>query len=78
MQTLITTIIQSLFILSFNSCTHVPIVDAKKIVVSQKDTVVLPILYADTVVVPYDVQVGHYFRFMDSLVKIYTPSVSYL
>jgi hypothetical protein len=77
MQPFITTIIQSLFILFFNSCTHVPIVDAKKLVVSQKDTVVLPILYADTVVVPYDVQVGHYFRFMDSLVKMYTPSVSY-
>ncbi len=77
MQTFITTIIQSLFILSFNSCTHVPIVDTKKLVVSQKDTVVLPILYADTVIVPYDVQVGHYFKFMDSLVKIYTPSVSY-
>jgi hypothetical protein len=56
MQTLITTIIQFLFILSFNSCTHVPIVDTKKLAVSQKDTVVLPILYADTVVVPYDVQ----------------------
>jgi hypothetical protein len=56
MQTFITTIIQSLFILLFNSCTHAPIVETKTLAVSQKDTVVLPILYADTVVVPYDVQ----------------------
>ena len=76
MQTFITTIIQSLFILLFNSCTHVPIVDTKKLVVSQKDTVVLPILYADTVVVPYDVQdrvVAHIYS--DKIFKKETPNL---
>jgi hypothetical protein len=77
MQTLMTLLTQFLFVACFNSCIHSPSMDAKPIAVSQKDTSILPNLYADTVLVPYDVQVGHYFKFMDSLVKIYTPSVSY-
>jgi hypothetical protein len=77
MQTLMTTIIQLLCLVCFNSCTHPPITDTIPLVVSQKDTTVFPILYADTLVVQYDVQVGHYFKFMDSLVTVYTPSVAY-
>jgi L,D-transpeptidase catalytic domain len=77
MQTLMTLLTQFLFVVCFNSCIHSPSMDAKPLAVSQKDTTILPILYADTVLVPYDVQVGHYFKFMDSLVKTYTPSVSY-
>lgn len=78
MQTFMISLTQLLFIVLFNSCTHTPLTDTKAVVVAQKDTIIVPVLlYADTLIVPYDVAISHYFRFMDSLVKIYTPSVSY-
>ena len=63
------------FIGFFNSCTHTQLVENKTI--AQRDTVVQPILYADMVIVSYNVEVGKYFHFTDSLVKTYTPSVNY-
>jgi L,D-transpeptidase ErfK/SrfK len=70
MQTFITVLCQLCFIGFFNSCTHTPLVENK--ILAQRDTVVSPILYADTVIVPYNVVVSKYFKFMDSLVKVYT------
>ncbi len=72
MQTL-TLLTQILFIVCLNSCTPTPLVETKTLIATQKDTIVLPDLYADTIVVPYNVEMGHYFKFMDSLVKFYTP-----
>lgn len=76
MQTFIISLTQLVFIVFFNSCSHTPLTDTKTVVAAQKDTTIVPVLYADTIVVPYDVAIGHYFRFMDSLVKIYTHAQS--
>ncbi len=84
MQTFIITLSLILLIGLFNSCTHSPRAEnteggitEKTVGAVQKDSIVLPNLYSDTVIVPYNVEIGKYFRFTDSLVKAYTPSVSY-
>ena len=78
MQIFIITLFQFLLIGFLSSCKHSPRTEGdatgKVLVAIKKDSIVLPNLYSDTVIVPYNVEIGKYFKFTDSLVKANTRS----
>jgi L,D-transpeptidase ErfK/SrfK len=71
MQTFRTFIVLVFYIFCLGGCAQTPPAGNSMTANTLQDTIQKPVLYIDTVIVPYNVVIAHYFRFMDSLEQVY-------